>query len=181
MTPRPCLARLLCLLAGAALAGAATPADPPRHLPLGPSTARIGFRAYALGILPIDGAFSRFEGTLALDGDAGPELGCRITLRIEVASLELADPDIRADMLSPNLLDAARYPALAFEGACHGPAIVGILTLHGVSRPLALAVTRREDKMVAEGSLLRTEWGITGRPLLAGRTVRLQVTLPVPR
>lgn len=160
----------------ALLMGGSAAAEPAHGVVLGPDTARIDFRAYAFGVLPIDGTFIRFDGRLTFAA-----AGCRLVLRVEVASLAIADPAMRADMLSANLLDATTYPALAFEGACQGEAIAGDLTLHGVTHPLVLSVTHDRGETIAEGTLLRTDWGITGRPLLAGRTVRLRLTvLPTP-
>jgi hypothetical protein len=35
-------------------------------------------------------------------------------------------------------------------------------------------------KLVAMGSLRRDDWGMSGRPFLAGPTVRINVTVPLP-
>jgi polyisoprenoid-binding protein YceI len=167
---RPLLLLPLLLLAAAA--------PLPAHITLQPATTRILFRAYALGLLPVDGAFTRFTGTLTLD-DA-PARDCRIAVRVEVASLRMDDANIRADVLSANLLDAARFPELAFDGSCRADTIVGTLALHGVTRPVTLAVTRRNGEVEAQATLRRSDWGITGRPVLAGRTVRLRVAVRLP-
>lgn len=154
------------------LAGPA--AAEPRSLPLDPAHAEVAFRAYAFGLVPMEGGFSRFSGVLVID-PAAPGT-CRVDISVEVASLHMPDPAIRDDVLSPRLLDAGSFPRLAYSGACAADGIEGVLTLHGVARPLRLAVTREGARYRAEAALRRRDWGITGRPLMAGPTVRIAVS-----
>jgi polyisoprenoid-binding protein YceI len=161
----------------AALATAPAEAEP-RLFVVQPGAASVEFRAYGLGLLPIDGAFERFGGRLALD-PAQPGF-CRLDLRAETASLRMADPAITADALGPDLLDAARFPELALRAECRDGALVGTLTLHGTSRPLSLAVTLGDGRWLASGRIRRADWGMGARPLLAGPMVRLQVAVAVP-
>jgi polyisoprenoid-binding protein YceI len=171
-------ATTLCLLAGLALfAGAARAA--PRSLPLDPAHAEIGFRAYAFGIVPIDGQFTRFSGVLTIDS-AAPGT-CRVDLRVEVASLLLPDEAIRDDVLSGNLLDAAAFPVFTYSGECGEDGIDGTLTLHGVTGAQHLAIARDPPRYRAEGTLRRRAWGITGRPLMCGPTVRIRVSTTISR
>lgn len=168
------------LLAGALAAASAAPAwAQARSLPLDPANAEIGFRAYAFGIVPMDGAFSRFSGVLMID-PAAPAV-CRVDVRVEVVSLHMPDPAIRDDVLSASLLDAADFPTLAFSGACRGDVIDGALTLHGVTRPLSLAIVNDPPRYVAQAALRRRDWGIAGRPLMAGATVRIRVSTTIAR
>jgi polyisoprenoid-binding protein YceI len=151
----------------------------PRSLPLDPAHAEIGFRAYAFGMIPVDGTFSRFSGALTID-PAAPG-ACRVNVRVDVASLHMPDPAIRDDVLSANLLDAADFPTLIYDGACRGDVIDGTLTLHGTSRPLRLAIENAPARYTAEASLRRRDWGIAGRPLMAGATVRIRVSTTISR
>ena len=150
----------------------------PITLALDGAHARIELRAYALGLLPLDGQFELFQGTLAVDpADARM---CRIALQIAVASLSMPDPATARDMLSPALLDAARFPSMTFLGTCNGNGVAGTLQMHGVTRPVTLAVSRHGDIYRAEASLHRADWGVSGRPLAAGPNVRIRFEIRLP-
>lgn len=149
-----------------------------RTLILEPRSAQINFRAYGLGVVPIDGAFARFTGTLIIDS-ADPAV-CQVDLQAEAASLQMPDPSMTQEVLGPDLLDVSRYPAFAFKGSCGDGRVRGILLLHGVSRPLALDVTRAENEWVATGRMRRADWGMSARPLLAGPEIRIRFTAALP-
>lgn len=171
------LARILSLLVLLACQSAAAAVAEPRTLPLDPAHAEVGFRAYALGLVPIDGSFSRFSGQLTFD-PASPA-HCAVEVRVEVASLQIGNAAMQADVLSPNLLDAAAFPTLTYSGACRGDVIEGTLTMHGTARPLSLAIETKGGRYSAEAAMRRRDWGIVGRPLLAGATVRIRVSAPI--
>jgi polyisoprenoid-binding protein YceI len=145
---------------------------------LDPTHATVGFRAYALGLAPVDGAFAHFKGVLSID-PAQPT-DCRVDVTVDVDSLQMNDRDIRDDVLAADMLDARDFQTLRYQGACQGGGIAGQLTMHGVTRTLFLAARRDGDRYSAQASLRRSEWGITGRPLLAGQTIRIRVSTVVP-
>ena len=39
----------------------------PQRIEIAPPTGEVGFRAYKLGLIPIDGRFTRFTGSLTFD------------------------------------------------------------------------------------------------------------------
>ncbi len=163
---------LLCsLFAPAATAGA-------KRLDLAPPSTEVAFRAYALGILPTDGRFARFGGTV--DFDPGAPGRCAITLTVQAASLQMADQAVRDDVVSPSLLDAGTFPTMSYRGGCAAGAVQGELTLHGQTHPLALTLARDGGRLVATGMIRRADWGITGHPVLAGPTIRIRVSIPMP-
>ncbi len=166
--------------AGLSLASAHPALAAPRHWPLDPSHAAVGFRAYVLDMWPVDGVFTQFHGVLVFDASA-PER-CEVDVTVDVASLALSNPALRDEVLSPGLLDAAAYPTLRYSGACDGEGIAGQLNMHGVTRPLLLAILRDGAGITAQAPLRRADWGVAGRPLLAGPTIRIRVstTLPPP-
>jgi len=168
----PLLATLL------ALAPQAAPAAP-QTLPLDPSRAEVQFRAYAFGLLPIDGVFSRFSGTLTVDPQV--PAACHVEISVAVASLTMSNEAIRRDVLSAAMLDAARFPTLDYNGACQEHVITGTLTLHGATHPLQLAISNVQGRYSAEAALRRADWGILGRPLIAGQTVRIRVSTTISR
>jgi polyisoprenoid-binding protein YceI len=174
---RPRHPRSLSLLVLLAFLPATAALAEPHTLPLDPAHAEVGFRAYALGLVPIDGSFSRFSGQLTFDSAFPAQ--CSVEVRVDVASLQIGDAAMQADVLSPNLLDAAAFPTLTYRGACRGDVIEGTLTMHGTARPLSLSVQTTGGRYNAEAAMRRRDWGIVGRPLLAGGTVRIRVSTPI--
>lgn len=168
------------LLCCALLACSATAAQAaPRRITLSPPAGEVEFRAYGLGILPIDGHFSRFSGALTYDPDN--HAVCQVALTAEVASLATDDPAVRDTVVGPDFMDAGKYPSLKYAGTCHDAAINGTLDMHGVARQFELSLTWDPEQVVAEGRLTRADWGMTAMSFRGGRTVRIRVTVPLPK
>ncbi len=167
-----------CILAAAALMWASTAAAVTHTLTLNPGSAQVAFRAYGLGIVPIDGAFTRFNGTLVVDS-ADPTV-CQLDIKAEAASLQMPDSDMTKDALGADLLDVTRHPAFAFNGQCREGQVRGTLLLHGISRPLALDVGLERGRWIATGRMRRANWDMGARPLLAGPEVRIRFTAALP-
>ncbi len=168
-----CMALLLAAPAIAAPAAAA----PVRFL-LQPGSVEIGFRAYGLGMIAIDGHFRRFGGTLTLD-DANPG-SCEVALEAESSSLQMPSAAMTADAQGPDLLDVARFPDFRITGRCEGGRLPATLLLHGISRPIMLDITLAPDSWSASGMMRRADWGMGARPLLAGPEVRISLTAGLP-
>jgi polyisoprenoid-binding protein YceI len=149
----------------------------PQRVEISPPSSEVAFRAYKLGLLPIDGKFTRFEGWLMFD--PGDRKSCQVELRVEVASLQTEDPAVLPVVIGPDFMDAASFPLLRFAGRCTGRDIGGTLTMHGVSHDCLLSLDWRPNEVVAEGHIVRADWGISAMPLLAGKTVRIRVAVPV--
>lgn len=172
---------LVATLVGAALFGGCGQAGAfgvPSTTAIGPGNATVSFRAYAMGIVPLDGTFRSFRGTLAVT--AASPLACAIDLQVEVASLAMEDAERTPEVLSADLLDAARYPLLAYRGRCAGDTVVGLLTMHGQTHPLTLRLDRDQDAYAAVGPVRRADWGVVGRPMTAGATVRIRFSTRLP-
>lgn len=170
---------LAAFLAAPLAAPVAVPARAePVTLLLQPGTTVLGFRAYGLGMLPIDGTFARFRGTLSLDA-ADPAF-CRMEVEAEAASLVMPSEGMTRDALGPDLLNVAVHPRFAYAGDCQAGAVAGSLTLAGVTKPLRAKVEREGGWFVATGMMRRAEWGMGARPMLAGPEVRIQVATGLP-
>ncbi len=130
-----------------------------------------------MGLWPIDATFSRFGGWLVYDPDDRGR--CQVELHVDVASLITQDPSVRATILGPDFMDAASFPALGYAGTCGVAGVGGKLAMHGVTRPLSLSLDWGPGAVVAEGRLVRAEWGMSAKPFLGGRTVRIRVTVPL--
>jgi polyisoprenoid-binding protein YceI len=143
-----------------------------------PGRSAVAIRTYGLGWLPLDGEFTRFHGRFVYDPEAPAH--CTVALQVDVSSLAMTTAPMGEMVRGPDFLDAARYPALAYDGACNAEGLAGQLTMHGVTRPFALTLDRQAGVVTAAGRLLRADWGMTARPLLGGSTVRITVTVRLP-
>lgn len=146
---------------------------------LTPPQTTVAIRTYGLGLLPLDGHFTGFHGTLRYDPD--DHAHCSVALDIDAASLEMGAAPLGAMMRGPGFLDVTQYPKLSYQGTCDADDVSGQLTMHGVRRPFALMLAWAAHDLTATGRLQRADWGMTARPLLGGHTVRIQVTLPLAR
>lgn len=162
-----------------ALAWGATAHAAPRQIQLAPPASELGFRAYGLGFMPIDANFTRFAGMLSYD--PANHASCHVELVADVMSVMTGDASTRATLVGSDFMDATRYPELAYAGNCDTQGISGMLRLHGITRPFTLSLDWTPSGVVAEGRLLRADWGMTAMPLLAGRTVRIRVAIPLPK
>ena len=120
----------------------------PRELRFGPPASEVDFRAYKLGLLPADGRFTSFSGDLTYDPD--DHARCQVKLRVDAASVTSDDTATRSIVPGPDFLDVARYPSLAYTGACNASDLDGTLDMHGVAHPFALSVTWTHDGVVAD-------------------------------
>jgi polyisoprenoid-binding protein YceI len=94
-------------------------------------------------ISKVHGRFSRWSGALQLD----PQDLARssVEVHVDAGSIDTQVADRDAHLRSPDFLDVAKYPELVFrsrkvERSGDGWRMVGDLTLHGVTREVALAV-----------------------------------------
>lgn len=171
------------LLLGATTAVVAVCAQPCRssaaetRVALSPAADSVGIRAYRLGVFPLDGRFNRFQGWLTYDPTNHAD--CRVELRVDVASLTVSSPGMLQRVLGPDFLDAAHYPSLAFQGSCDRDGLDGRLDMHGVNRPFGLALNWRQRSVNAVGNLHRGDWGMQALPVLAGPTVRIDVSVHI--
>jgi polyisoprenoid-binding protein YceI len=143
-----------------------------------PANGAVELRTYGFGLIPFDGKFTRFRGVMRYDPSHTDV--CEVVLQIEAASLVMASEAIRDEILGPGVMDAAQFPELAFRGSCRGKEVLGELEMHGETHPFTLDYIRSKGMVVATGQLRRADWGITGKPLIGGSTIRIRVVLPDP-
>jgi polyisoprenoid-binding protein YceI len=105
----------------------------------------VGFAVKHLVISNVRGEFTKYEGKIVLD-DADPtKSGVEAT--IDVSSLDTRVADRDAHLKSPDFFDVAKYPSITFKSTRvekagkDGLRVTGDLTLHGVTKPVVLAVT----------------------------------------
>lgn len=115
-----------------------------------------------------------------------------IEFAVKTSSLQVLDPneseknrkEIRATMLGPKLLEADRFPEITFRSTsvkqtdANTAAVEGVLTVHGVSRPVALTVTRDGKFYVGSAKMKQTDYGLT--PVtVAGGAVKVKDEIKV--
>jgi polyisoprenoid-binding protein YceI len=137
------------LAAAVSLAAAPPPAvsTNPATVPGGtykvePSHTRVQFTVSHLGFTDWWGDFTGVSGSLALD--PARLAASRVDIAIPVASVSTTNATLDGELRSADWFDAARFPTIRFVSSRivrTGPAratIYGTLTMHGVTRPVAL-------------------------------------------
>ncbi len=180
---RRSLATGLAWLAFVLLPGPAIAAAPVRY-ELDPVHTRVLFAVSHAGFSQALGTVSGSQGTLVFDPDDWS--GATLEVSVPLQRLELGDADWNRAALARNLLDAQRWPEARFVSTrveVRAPdrfVVQGELTLHGVTRALALEVTfnaarrhplppfRRTAGFSATTSISRRDFGIDALPSVIG-------------
>jgi polyisoprenoid-binding protein YceI len=121
-----------------------------------PAHSAAEFKVKHMMISNVKGKFHGISGTLTLN-EAEPSRS-QIEATIPVASLSTGDEQRNGHLKSADFFDAEKFPTLTFKSTevdRTGPAewaVVGELTMHGVSRNVSFAV---EDFSIAE----KDPWG----------------------
>lgn len=174
----------------------------PRHYDLDPAQSRVEIHVGKTGLFGFAGhehevIAGAFHGSATFD----PErvAASTVELRFDAAALRVNGggepagdvPKVQAAMVGPECLDAARFPTIHFvstsvadAGAAGGGrdfTLRGDLTLHGVTRPLAVRVHVADlgDRLAATGqtSLRQTDFGIT--PISKAGVVKVKDELTI--
>ncbi len=149
-----------------------------RTFALTPATTSLNLTVYALGLFPLPATYPSFHGTLELDSDH-PDF-CRVSITVDQRSLHMADPDRVRKALAPDMLDAAQFPTMSYTGTCRGTQADGMLTLHGITRPFDLDMTRVGDRVTGEGRLNRHDYAVNGMPHMLGETIKIHFATTLP-
>lgn len=144
---------LACLLLAAPVAAQA-PGGVPDHLPglhgtveagryaVEPGHTQVAFAVSHMGISPFAGWFSGAGGTLTID-PADPSRAS-LDVNLPIASLQTTSAKLTEELNGADWFDAARFPTASFKSTGVTPLggdaarIEGMLTLHGVTRPVVL-------------------------------------------
>jgi polyisoprenoid-binding protein YceI len=147
-------------------------------------------------ISKVHGRFSKWSGQLELDPANLAQ--AKVAVKIEAASVDTQVADRDAHLRSPDFFDVEKYPQLSFvskrvEQAGEKLRVVGDLTLHGVTKEVALdaefAGTGKDPwgneraGFSARASLDRRDYGLTWNKaveaggLLVGEKVEITIEL----
>ena len=132
-----------CLTATALLLATASASAAPTAYAIDPSHTYPSFEADHMGLSVWRGKLNKSSGQVLYDKTAG-------TGSVEIVT-ELSSIDFGLDALatwarSKHFFDVKKYPRAVFKGSLQSPVhgvptqLVGELTMHGVTRPLTLAV-----------------------------------------
>lgn len=138
------------------------------------------------------GLFRKTSGTITLDKAASTGT---VDVVVDVASIEFGHDKLNEHAIGPELFDAAKFPQAHYQGTLGGFAngapttVTGNLTLHGVTKPVALKINsfkcmphpmlkREVCGADAFGTLNRADFGISSGQQYGFKmetTLRIQV------
>jgi polyisoprenoid-binding protein YceI len=151
-----------------------------------------GFAVKHLVISTVRGDFKKFTGVVKVDDADATKSTVEAT--IDAASIETGVADRDGHLKSPDFLDTAKYPTITFKSTKVAKAgkdalkVTGDLTLHGVTKPVVLAVTTSPEVkgmfgetrrgFAATTKISRKEFGLAWNKLIeAGPAVGDEVSL----
>jgi polyisoprenoid-binding protein YceI len=127
----------------------------------------VHFTVRHMVIAKVRGAFGRWQGSI--DFDAADPTQSKVEVAIDTASIDTREPKRDEHLRSPDFLDVAQFPQIAFKStriARDGEdryRVDGELTIHGVTRPVVLEVEG--------GSQVKDPWGNTRTGFSATTTI----------
>ena len=157
-----------------------SPASTSTTWAIDPAHSSVEFAVRHLMITTVKGRFTEVEGTVVLD-EADPAASTAEII-VNVASIDTREAQRDAHLRSADFFDADKYPTLTFRSAAvrdvtpGGFTLVGALTIHGVTREVALDVVhegRARDPWGGERAgyaattkIKRSDFGLTWNQLL---------------
>jgi len=108
--------------------------------------ASINFKVSHLGYSWLQGRFNTFDGEFSFD-EANPAAS-KVTVNISTKSVDSNHAERDKHLRSDDFLDVSKYPSANFESTAFtmnadGSAVMtGNFTLHGVTKPIEIAVTK---------------------------------------
>lgn len=178
------------LLPAVALA-TAIPPPTAETWPIDPAGSEVQFSVRKFWFAHERGTFPRLHGTLRrIDTRSGPDL-MEVDATVQVADLQMDDPDHRARALGPDFFDAARFPRIRFDSEpfprdhlVTGGTVHGMLTLHGQRHPVALSLQASKCPgqplgcvIRVHGTILRTHFGMNALRGVLGNRVELDLRI----
>jgi len=163
------------------MAAAPAPTHDPAKVPGGtyavePYHTQVLFSVDHMGFSYFSGNFSGVSGTLALTPKKPADMAVNVT--VPVGSVSTTSPKLTEELKEADWLDATKYPTMVFRSSKvtetgKGTAdIEGLLTLHGVTKPLTLhaafvgaginLLSKHEDVgFQLTGTLKRSDFGVS--------------------
>lgn len=161
-----------------------------------PSHSDVGFSVPHMMISRVKGEFKEFSGKAEIDDKNLTR--SQVTFEVKVASVDTDEAKRDEHLRGGDFFDAEKYPLMVFKStkvrrAGKGYKVTGDLTLHGVTKPVTLAVTLTKPIQTpfgttargvsATGVIKRKDFGMTWNNtldaggLMVGEEVEIQVEL----
>lgn len=147
----------------------------------------LNFSCDVMGMVPVDGAFTRFIAVITIDDEAPGE--ARAVVKVDADSLTTDETGWIEDLKGPDFFNVAKYPEFDFASettTVEGPGklrIQGALTVRGISQPVTLHVRYEAPDapggpaaVTAESEIDRTEFGMDAYDLVLSDTVDIEVS-----
>ena len=156
--------RLRILIALVVIAGFRPAASASETYKFDPSGSTIGFAVHQF-LGTTHGKFMKFIGKIEIDRDH-PE-NSSVTAQIDVRSIDTRIKKRDDHLHSPDFFDVEKFPQMTFKSRSvkrTGPQsgdILGDLTMHGVTKPIALHV----KLLTPISDTSRTRWSVTTDPI----------------
>lgn len=172
----------------------------PGTFALDPAHTHVGFCVRHMMISKVRGRFSAFNGTLSVGDDIDE---ASVEVEIDLSSVDTKDPQRDAHLRSPDFFDVANYPTMTFRStkvtSIDGDSfrLDGELTVHGVTRPVALDLVfdgvgtdpygGQRLGFSATGEIDREAFGLTWNQtletggVLVGKRVRIDIEAELVR
>jgi polyisoprenoid-binding protein YceI len=137
-----------------------------------PAHSEIGFSARLLMVGKVRGQFTSYDVTIVTSDDP---LGSSVAAQIDLASIDTGNERRDNHLRSADFFEVKTYPAMSYRStairrADDGWIIDGDLTLHGVTRPVPLAVEAnrfgpdpdgaRRARFTATAQISRADFGV---------------------
>jgi len=183
---RPCIA--IAVLASACPSDAA--GTQARRYAIDPAGTRVSFEIDR-GESTVVGTVVGSEGSLWFDERDWST--AKLDVTVPMQRLDMGDAGMLAEVFAPRFLDIKRHPQARFvsrevrQDDAHRGSVCGELTLHGVTRPLCMALVleriarqarppfRRTVSFSASTTLKRSDFGMTAWESLVGDSVKLRI------
>jgi polyisoprenoid-binding protein YceI len=143
-----------------------------------PSHSDVSFTVRHLMVSKVRGHFSTFDGTITIADDP---LASSVVATIDANSVDTRDAGRDTHLRSADFLDVEQYPTLEFRSTGVRPnggdyVVEGDLTLHGVTRPVQLAL---ELNGVGDDPWGGRRAGFSAATEINRRDFGIEITLPL--
>jgi polyisoprenoid-binding protein YceI len=164
------------------------------------SHSHVGFVVRHMMVSKVKGRFTSFEGKISL---AEKPQDSSVEVTIDATSIDTHDSGRDGHLRSPDFLDVEKFPTLSFRSTALVPTgeglfdLEGELTLHGVTKPITIAVEQEgvvidpygNERIGFSGSaeLNREDYGISFNMALeaggvvVGKAIKLEIEIEAIR